>query len=525
MSAPTAIKPMRNRLTIMAGIAVAELLAVIITYQVIASIECRQTEIEAACRALRSMTARGLAVITVLALYFWLRPRAYQALREATQSAPGPHIWLTLHGLGLALIFLPLPLFGATEISHRFLPTLLMMTAGGTLAALGALLWITPARQWWRWLQSQSYFLPVALLGAVIVPDLADLMRPLWNIADLSSLTFFLVFLVLSAMGVDVGVDPASYVIGYDDFFVQIASQCSGVEGIALITIFMGLYAMLMKADLRMRRFWLALFPLAVLCSWLFNILRIAILIVIGAEVSAEHALNGFHSYAGWLMFTALALGVVAVAHQWAWLHRTPRDRNDLPRLAEEGLAALIVPFIVMMITGVVASAFWPTPSDAYPFRAVAMLCVLLYFRPALVRLVQRPEALAVLAGIAVGALWLITAPVTQAQAAAPSTAWIAFRLLGTIALVPVIEELFFRGYIQRRLMRGGLIWVVLALLLPNLLFGLLHERYLAGMLAGAVFGLLALRKHGLTNAIAAHGAANAVIAVYVLFTANWALI
>ena len=33
-------------------------------------------------------------------------------------------------------------------------------------------------------------------------------------------------------------------------------------------------------------RFWLILFPLAVLTSWIFNILRIAILIVIGARVS-----------------------------------------------------------------------------------------------------------------------------------------------------------------------------------------------------------------------------------------------
>lgn len=509
----------------MAGLAVAELFAVILTYQVMASIECRQTEIEFACRALRSMTARGLAVITVLTICFWLRPRAYQALRDATKSLPGQAIWLGIHALGVALIFLPLPMFGAAEISLRFLPTLLIMGIGGLLATLGALFWITPASRWWKWLRSEGYFLPIAILGAFIVPDFADLIRPLWDVSNLSSLTFFLVFLVLLAFGLDVGVDPATYVIGYDDFFVQIASQCSGVEGIALITIFMALYAMLMKDDLHMRRYWLALFPLAVLCSWLFNILRISILIIIGAEASPEHALNGFHSYAGWLMFTAVALAVVGVAHRWSWLHRSPRDRSALPRLAEEGLAALIVPFIVMMLSGVVASAFWQTPSDAYPFRAVAMACALLYFRPALLRLLERPEALAVLAGLLVGALWIFTAPVISAPSAQPSAAWIAFRLLGTIALVPVIEELFFRGYLQNRLLRGGLLWTGLALLLPNLIFGLLHERFVAGMLAGVIFGVLALRKGGLTNAIAAHGAANALIAIYALITANWASI
>ncbi|TCL08008.1 hypothetical protein BXY66_0039 [Shimia isoporae] len=509
----------------MAGLAVAELFAVIITYQVMASIECRQTEIEFACRALRSMTARGLAVITVLALCFWLRPRAYQALRDSAKYTPGQSIWLALHTLGVLMIFLPLPLFGAAEISQEFLPTLLIMSLGGAFAAMGALFWITPANKWWRWLRSEGYFLPIAILGACVVPDLADLIRPLWNLSNLSSLTFFLVFLVLVALGFEVGVDPATYVIGYDEFFVQIAAQCSGVEGIALITIFMALYAMLMKDDLHMRRFWLVLFPLAVLCSWFFNILRIAILIIIGAEVSPEHALNGFHSYAGWLMFTAVALAVVAVAHRWSWLHRSPRAPDPQTRFAEESLAALIVPFIVMMLSGVVASAFWPTPSDAYPYRAVAMACALLYFRPALLRLLQRPEAKSVLVGLAVGALWLVTAPVAISQGEQPSAVWIMFRLIGTIALVPVIEELFFRGYLQNRLLRGGMIWTVLALLLPNLLFGLLHERYVAGMLAGLAFGWLAMHKQGLANAIAAHGAANALIALYALITANWALI
>ncbi|SFL31859.1 hypothetical protein SAMN04488036_109108 [Shimia haliotis] len=509
----------------MAGLAVVELLTVIVTYQVMASIECRNTEVEFACRALRSMTARALAVITVLALYFWLRPRTYQALRDTAGATSGASVWLTVHALGVLLIFLPIPLFGTEEISQRFLPTLLIMSSGGALAALGGLLWITPARHWWHWLRSDGYFLPAAILGAVLVPDLADLIRPLWDVSNLSSLTFFLVFLVLLALGFDVAVDPPTYIIGYDDFFVQIASQCSGVEGIALITIFMGLYALLMKDDLRMRRYWLGLYPLAVLCSWLFNILRIAILIIIGAEVSPEHALNGFHSYAGWLMFTAVALTVVAAAHRWSWLHRSPRPKGARPRLAEESLAALIVPFIVMMLTSVIASAFWPTPSDAYPFRAVAMVCVLLYFRPVLMRLLRRPEAIAVLAGLVVGALWLVTAPVSPSDMTQPSAMWIAFRLLGTIALVPVIEELFFRGYLQNRLLRGGLIWTVLALLLPNLFFGLLHERYVAGMLAGLVFGVLALRSRGLTNAIAAHGAANALIAIYAMITANWALI
>jgi exosortase E/protease (VPEID-CTERM system) len=515
-----------TRLMTMAALVVAELLLVILAYQVIASIECRQTEVEAACRALRSMTARGLAVMTVMALYFRLHPAAYRALANRAIASPGPRIWMLLHLTGLALIFLPLPLFGAAEISRAFTPTLILLTSGGLLTALGAVFWITPLAAWRDWMRNDSYLLPLALFIGFLVPDLADLMRPLWEWSTLSSLTFFLVFLVLTLTGFDVGVHPPTYEIGVEGFWVQIASQCSGVEGIALITIFMGFYAALMRPDLRQKRFWLILFPLAVLVSWLFNILRIAILIIIGARVSPEHALNGFHSYAGWLMFTALALLIVVIAHRAQWLHRSPLPKHSAATLRQDSLAAKIVPFIVMMLSGVFVSAFWPDPAAGYPVRALLMALALLVFLPAIRALWRRPSLESLAVGLAIGILWIVTAPNQDLPATnAPSLFWITTRLLGTILLVPVIEELFFRGYILRRLHRDTLVWTILAVAVSSLLFGLMHDRFLAGSLAGVAFGLLYLRRAETSDAIAAHIVANATIALAALLTAKWALI
>ncbi len=515
-----------SRLIPIAVLAVAELFLVILAYQVFASIECRLTEVETACRAVRSMTARGLSLITVMALYFWLRPAAYQALTQATRATPGAKGWLWAHFAGLALIFAPLPLFGAEEISRAFTPTLLFMTVGGLLAILGGTLWVTPWHSWRNWMRGDSYLLPLALLFSFVVPDLADLIRPLWDLSSLSSLTFFLVFLTLIALGFEVSVDPPTFVIGIEDFFVQIASQCSGVEGIALITIFMGVYALLMRPDLRQKRFWLVLFPLAVLTSWLFNILRIAILIVIGARVSPEHALNGFHSYAGWLLFTGLAIGVVIVAHRARWLHRTARPRSPRGALRQDTLAALIIPFIVMMLSGVIASAFWPDPADGYPLRAAMMAAAVLYFWPALRSLLTAPSFMAVATGIGIGVAWILTAPALPAsENTMPSALWIALRLLGTILLVPLIEELFFRGYVLRRLKQDGWLWTVLAIGVSSLLFGLLHERLLAGVLAGVGFGVLYLQRNRLADPVTAHVVANALIAVAALITGKWALI
>ncbi|MDA5557285.1 exosortase E/protease, VPEID-CTERM system [Shimia sp. MMG029] len=515
------------RLTAMIALAVAELLLVIIAYQVMASIECRLTEVEAACRAVRSMTARGLSILTVMAIYFWLRPDAYRSLTKTTGDTPGNAPWIWVHFAGLALIFAPLALFGVDEINRSFLPTLLFMGLGSLFTILGGLFWVTPLQSWRSWMRSDSYLLPFALLLGFLVPDLANLIRPVWEWSTLSSLTFFLVFLTLVLFGFQVSVDPPTYVIGIEDFFVQIASQCSGVEGIALITIFMGFYALLMRPDLRQKRFWLILYPLAVFTSWLFNILRISVLIIIGARISPEHALNGFHSYAGWLMFTALALGVVVVAHQARWLHRTARPRKPSTALRADPLSAQIIPFIVMMLSGVIVSAFWPTPAEGYPLRTALMAAALLYFLPALRGWCALPSKTAIATGCAIGVLWIVTAPVASATSntPAPDALWIALRLIGTILLVPLIEELFFRGYILRRLNRDGLIWTVIAVTVSSILFGLLHDRILAGTLAGIAFGCLYLQRKRLADPIAAHMIANALIAIMALLTEKWALI
>lgn len=523
---PQTARPVRlRRLTAMALIAVAELGLIILTYQLMASIECGQTEIELACRGLRSMPARGMSVLTVLALYFWLRPEFYRAFSKTVSAQPGRTLWLAVHGLGLALIFLPLPLFGPAEITQTFAPTLALMSAGGLMATTGAVFWITPLRQWNTWLRRDRYVVPLAVLCGFLLPDFANLIRPIWDLSSLSSLTFFLVYLSLQTLGFQVGVDPDIYVIGVDGFFVQIASQCSGVEGIALITIFMGIYAVLMQGTLRQARFWGLLFPLAVLCSWLFNILRITILIVIGARVSPSHALNGFHSYGGWLMFTALALMVIAVAHRAAWLQPRPEPAQALSELNHDQIAAQIVPFIVMMLTGVVALTFWADPDVTYPLRIALMGGVLLYFRPALVALLQRPSRLSVLAGLAVGVVWLISAPEVSTSDRFPSTAWILFRVVGTIVVVPIIEELFFRSYLLRRLNWNGALGTCVAVAVSSLLFGLLHDRILAGSLAGVVFAAIYLRRSSTTDAIAAHMVANTVVAVMAVLSMNWALL
>lgn len=102
---------------------------------------------------------------------------------------------------------------------------------------------------------------------------------------------------------------------------------------------------------------------------------------------------------------------------------------------------------------------------------------------------------------------------------------WIVTRLVGTILFVPVVEELFFRGYLLDRLDRPQLPMKAAALLLSSFAFGLLHGRWWEGVLSGLVFGLVYLWRRQSSDAIWSHVAANFVVALGALYWSDWSLI
>ena len=98
----------------------------------------------------------------------------------------------------------------------------------------------------------------------------------------------------------------------------------------------------------------------------------------------------------------------------------------------------------------------------------------------------------------------------TQAVAEA-STAMIAIRLIGSAFVISVAEELFFRKWL---ISFAGFWWMVA-------LFAVEHDRWLVGAIAGAIYGLLYLRR-GLLAAIVAHATTNLVLGLWVLKTGQW---
>lgn len=513
--------------------AVAEAVAIrLLTYET-DQFSCSNVSSYALCRGMRALPLSVLFMSVAVALMTLVRPQLWQNyVRLAGTAPPRRTAAAGLHFLGLGLLLMPLLRFPLADMEAQFTQAAPLLLAGAMLAFLGAALWLLPLRAWKQWFLGNGSFLPLVAAGFFLLPLVVEATGWLWGEnRALTRLTFQGVNLVFSVAGTELASLPGDRIIGLNDFAVRIASGCSGAEGMALVTVFMGVYALVARRTLRMGPYWTVLFPLAVSLSWLLNVLRISALIWLGANISPQLAVDGFHSYAGWLLFSLLAFAVLAIAHNMAVFQaRTAAlaSKTGLP-LTADPLFARIVPFILFMISGTLTPLLWEKPADGYPLRVAFMLLGLMLFWPALRAFNWRARPADWLTGSAVAVLWLWTAPETVGStAAAPDLFWIICRLLGTVLLVPVIEELFFRAYVLERIAGGPAAapWRPLAgLVVSSLLFAALHDRWLAGVLAGVAFGLLYLRSRQPGGAVQAHMLANAIIAVVALATMNYELI
>src|SRR5579864_3936084 len=66
--------------------------------------------------------------------------------------------------------------------------------------------------------------------------------------------------------------------------------------------------------------------------------------------------------------------------------------------------------------------------------------------------------------------------------------------------------------------------FTLLSFVVSSTLFGLLHQQWLAGVIAGMLFAVAMYRRGALFDAVIAHSTANAMLAVYILTTHRWSL-
>lgn len=106
----------------------------------------------------------------------------------------------------------------------------------------------------------------------------------------------------------------------------------------------------------------------------------------------------------------------------------------------------------------------------------------------------------------------------------------VGFRFLRMAVVVPFVEEIFWRGFLLRYLIKeefesvpfGSFTWLSFGLV--TLLFTLEHQPadYPAAFCTGILYNWIALRTRSLSSCILAHGITNLLLGFYVMATRQW---
>lgn len=451
-----------------------------------------------------------------------------RAADAAGRAAPLRVRFLLLHiALLVPLIPLSMLLYGR-ESPLPFTVVVALWVGFAALAAGALLAFFAP---WALWRRAATALGPLSLYAALAAAGSVLAMgwsQQLWT--TMADITFQVVYRLLRWFIPHLDIEPSQRVIDTGHFTVYIDQVCSGLEGLGLMLAFCTVLLLLFRREYRFPRA-LLLIPLALLLSFLLNIARIAALVLIGHQGYPDIAIYGFHSQAGWLAFNAAAAGVALVSLRTPWL--TQGDAAAAGR--ENPTAAYLLPFLALLLAGMLSRAVSGTVESFYWLRLLAVALAVSYAWPRLRGVAWRCTWRGPLIGAVVFVLWLACGQLLgKPLATLPSVAtlggslgalYLGFFVLLTVAASPLAEELALRGFLLRRIAaerfeelppaRAGAGPWLLSALVSGFLGG---DQWLAAALGGLLFGRLYMRTARLGEAVAAHATANALLTVMLLF-------
>jgi exosortase E/protease (VPEID-CTERM system) len=425
---------------------------------------------------------------------------------------------------------------GAPPPSSAAVALVLVAVAATAIVAL----WIAVPPSWLASvvIRGWAYPLLAVAVGALAWRAAAGA-EELWGVLSETTLRGAALLLRLVTHDVTVGVEPN--VIDVGDFGVVITPICSGADGLGLVFLFQATWIALARERLFVKRS-LLLLPLGMALAFAANVVRIAILLAVGGAGYVELAAGGLHSKLGWILFIGIALGTIAVAERIPWFKRpdegTRAESGGLPPAA----AAYVAPLLAALFAALVTSIWSDDGLDRwYLARMLAAAGVLWGVRRELPTPSIALSWLPVVAAAITCAAWIALVPVDAAAGAglaphlrelgaAERWTWIAVRVLGSCLVIPVVEELAFRGFLLRWLVSPEFervpprAWTWSAVLVSSLAFGVLHGHWILGTLAGIVFAVVLLARGRLSDAILAHALTNTGIAIAVLAFGRWDL-
>ncbi len=447
------------------------------------------------------------------------------------------------------------PYLGLSSAGHMVASAVVLL--GVVLLALACV----PLRIWTRTVRANGSLALLASLSGAAAWWLRHPFQSFWDSSSLAHgrilqiAAFYSVRKLLAFVLPDVISDPAAFTLGTPRFLVFIAEECSGLEGLGLVLVFTLAWLWYFRREIRFPRA-LFLVPCALACVWLLNIVRIAVIILIGDAGAPEVAMVGFHSQAGWIAFTAVALTFSMATRKLSWLQREPASVAHPSHHAtiastlsanetteSPAPAAYLVPFLAILAASFISKAASGYFEWLYPLRFIAAAIALWYFRSEYRKFDWRFGWIAPATGAAIFLAWVIpglwmygrlASPLgSELAALSPSmrAAWIAFRVAAAVVTVPIAEELAFRGYLARRLISRNFDQVSFRSLtspsvcLSSVAFGVMHgSHWFVGILAGLAYAALLKWRGRIGDTVIAHATSNLLLAAWVLIRGDWAL-
>lgn len=220
-------------------------------------------------------------------------------------------------------------------------------------------------------------------------------------------------------------------------------------------------------------------------------------------------------------------------------------------------LLAHVVPFVAWIAVLHFLDVPQLKPSWQYAVRAAVGALLLVIYQPG--RWYPRLHAynlpLALIVGVGVFLIWVLPeSPLAPAWLREPYLRWAVrpwgefrnpieaapyapsvcgwpltlIRLFGSGLIIPIIEEFFWRGFMARWVM-GGDFWRHDAgqidftrFLMVAAVFGIEHQEWLAGFLAGLAYGWMYMRTRDIWAVCLAHAVTNLLLGFYVIRTGAW---
>ena len=222
----------------------------------------------------------------------------------------------------------------------------------------------------------------------------------------------------------------------------------------------------------------------------------------------------------------------------------TRESKSLVEKLRSTPTIARVAPFFVFVAIMATQSFFDESAKYwLYVVRSLVAIWVIWAIKPVVPELRWSFSIEAVLVGIGVIAIWIFADPLYgkfvdvkshwnphQQFGQGSILAWffIVSRILFSSLVVPPLEEMFYRSFMYRSFIKAEFEKVPLTLfhlgsfLITSTIFGIIHREWLAGILCGAAYQWLVIRRGHLGDAITAHAISNFLLGLWVVYKEEW---